>query len=178
MAKSSASVRTCLALAAVAGLVAACNGKPEDMGYTGGDTQAASPTKQTKSPLPPYPGWAQAMIGHRLSDVAKATSPCQGALDLVSTRHVGAHPGVELLGWGWDQQGKRPPAHVVFTDMNGTIVGAGDIDRQRIDVPKAIPGVTTAQVGWTGQAGVVSGELNAIGLTSAGTSCVLGVTTL
>ena len=157
-----------LALAA-----AACNGKPERDAYT---TDAAATPSQgaTKAPMPAYPAWASAMIGANLKDKAKGSAVCKGALDVVSTKYVGARPGVAMEGWGWDEKGARPLDKVLFVDTEGRIVGAGVVGNRRDDVPKALPEVKTPAVGWKGVAGVTSGEVQAVGLTTGGASCTLG----
>ena len=160
-------------LALVIGL-AGCNGKPEDTGQSA--APAVSPL--VKTPAPRAPEWVAAMLGHKVTDVAKATTPCLGSLDVIGTRYAGPPQKAQIEGWGWDQAGKRPVARVVFTDDDGKIVGGGVIDYPRKDVPAAVPEVKTAMVGWRGLATASTGDITAVGLTSTGGYCTLGTTTL
>ena len=162
-----------LALALTAGL-AGCNGKPEDLGQGGASSQAATST----SPAPPYPAWANAMIGKDLKQVSQGTAVCKGAIDLVSAKHTGAHPGSEIEGWAWNEKEARPVAKVVFTNAGDRIVGAATEGNPRTDVVAVVPEVKSPAVGWKGVSGTTSGSVTAVGLTDSGASCVLGSTNL
>lgn len=161
-----------LALVLAAGL-ASCNGKPEDVGQ-GGGADAAS----TKTPAPPYPAWADAMIGKDLKQVSRGPAACKGVVDTVSAKHMGARPGSEIEGWAWDESDHKPLARVVFTDQADQIVGAATVGNLRPDVVSAMAEVKTPAVGWKGVAGRTSGTVTAVGLTDADASCVLASTTL
>ena len=160
----------CVGLVLAAGL-AACNGKPED---TGEGSDAA----QVETPAPPYPAWANAMIGKGLRDVSRGVMTCKGQVDLVSAKHTGRRPGSEIEGWGWDLQGAKPLAKVLFTDPNDRVVGGATVGNPRPDVKTAVAEVKTLAVGWKGVAGVTSGPVTAIGLSDTGASCVLSSTDL
>ncbi len=158
----------CVALLLAAAALAGCNGKPEDTGQ--GDS---AETADSKSPAPPYPVWAGPMIGKGLTTVTRGTTVCKGQVDLVSRKHTGVRPGSEIEGWGWDVQGARPLARVLFTDPNDRVVGAANVGAPRPDVVANMPEVKTPAVGWKGVAGTTSGPVTAIGLDAGGASCVL-----
>ena len=162
------------AVLALALTTAACNGKPEQDSYTAAEESAVPTVGTTKAPMPAYPDWAGAMIGRSLKDAARPGGVCKGALDVVSSKYVGARPGVTVEGWGWDETGARPLARVLLVDPTGRIVGAGVVGALRSDVPKVVSEVKTPAVGWKGVAGVTAGELQAVGVTAAGASCTLG----
>ena len=157
----------------IAGGLAGCNGKPEDTGQG-----ASSDTPTLKTPAPPYPAWANAMLGHDLKQVSRGTAICKGVVDTVSAKHTGAHPGSEIEGWAWDEKDRRPVARVVFTDSSDRIVGGATEGGARPDVMTALPEVKTPAVGWKGVAGTLSGTVNAVGLTEDGAACVIGSTAL
>ena len=160
----------CVVLMLVAGL-AGCNGKPEDTG------QGAA-SEDVKTPAPPYPAWATAMLGRGLKEVTRGTTSCKGQIDVVSVKHTGVRPGSEIEGWAWDEKGAQPIAKVLFTNQNDRVIGAADGGRPRPDVKAALPEVKTVAVGWKGVAGATSGDVTAIGMTGGGASCVLSSTSL
>lgn len=158
-------------------LLAGC-GKPEDArGYTGSVTSTAD-TEEVKTPAPPVPAWAAPLMGHSVREASKGTAVCKGMLDTVTRRHTGARKGSEIEGWGWDEHGAMPLARVLFTDAGGKVVGGATVGNPRPDVPKAMPEVKTPKVGWRGVADVVSDQVQAVGVTAAGGTCVLGETNL
>ena len=157
----------CVALLLAAALTG-CNGKPEDLGQG-----SSADSADVKTPAPPYPAWAGPMIGKGLGQVSQGAATCKGQVDLVSAKHTGRRPGTEIEGWGWDAQGAKPLAKVLFTDQNDRVVGAATVGNPRSDVVTNLPEVKTPKVGWKGVAGVTSGPVTAIGLTDTGASCVL-----
>ena len=162
------------ALAMTAAL-AGCNGKPEDTGQSSG---APAPAAPVKGPAPAYADWVAPMLGHKVTEFAKVTTPCLGSFDVAGTRYVGPPAKVDVAGWGWDQTGKRPIARVVLTNEDGRIVGGAVTGVNRPDVPAAVPEVKTPAVGWKGIAQASSGDITAVGLTASGGFCTLGTTTL
>ncbi len=164
--------RIVAALALAAGL-AGCNGQPEDTG------QSASPSATTsKTPAPPYPPWANGMIGKTLGDVSHGVITCKGQIDTVAAKHTGVHPGSQIEGWAWNEKDAKPVDKVLFVDSSNRIVGGAVEGAPRTDVKAAMPEVKTVAVGWKGVAGVTSGEVTAIGLSDRGGSCVLSTTSL
>ena len=161
-----------VALMLAAGL-AACSGKPEDVGQ-GGSVEATS----TKTPAPPYPAWANVMIGKDLKQVSHGATICKGMVDIVSAKHTGVRPGSEIEGWAWNETDRKPLAKVVFTDPSDHIVGAATVGNLRQDVVSGVPEIKTPAVGWKGVVGETSGAVTAVGLTDTDASCVLGSTTL
>ena len=159
--------------ALLAAAVVACNGKPEDTGQGGSAEEATA-----KTPAPPYPVWANAMIGKGLKDVSHGAASCKGTIDIVTTKHTGARPGSEIEGWAWNEKDARPIARVLFVDPNDRVVGGANGGFPRPDVVSALSEVKTPAVGWKGVAGSTSGSVTAVGLTEAGASCVLSSVTL
>jgi hypothetical protein len=151
-----------LCVAAFAAL-AGC-GKPEDDGVT---------LNTVTTPLPPYPAWSVGMIGKPLSSVVQGKADCFGVFDVVSAKHTGATPGVEVDGWAWDKAAKQPVHHVLIVDLNDRILGAADSGRPRADVVAAYPYMTTNLMGWHGEAGVTTGTVLAVGLGAKGGRCSL-----
>ena len=161
-----------VAVVLAAGL-AGCNGKPEDLGQKSGANATASDT-----PAPPYPAWANAMIGKDLGQVSRGTAICKGAIDLVSVKHTGVRPGSEIEGWAWNEKEAKPMAKVLFTDSRNRVVGAAAEGNPRQDVVEVVPEVKSAAVGWKGVSGTTSGSVTAVGLSDSGASCVLGAVSL
>ncbi len=148
---------------AVVSALSGC-GKPEDDG--------ASPNT-VATPLPPYPAWAAGMIGKPLAAVVKAKADCFGVFDVISAKHTGASPGVEVDGWAWDKAAKQPVQHILIVDLDDRVVGAAESGHPRGDVVAAYPFITSKFVGWHGIAGVTTGTLLAVGLGANGGKCSL-----
>lgn len=158
--------------------LAAC-GKPEDTrGYVVTGPSAADTSAEVKTPPPPVPASVAPLMGRNLKDVSKGIAVCKGVLDIVTRRHTGAKPGSEIEGWGWDEGGARPLTSVLFTDPHGKVVGGATVGAPRGDVPKALPEVKTPNVGWKGVADVATDQLQAVGVTANGATCVMGQTNL
>ena len=147
--------------------VAACGKDPGDL-----PPPAPPAPPSTSAPLPAFPSWAQPLIGTKAA--APTASGCLGAFDVVVTRHIGAAPGVEAEGWGWLSQSKAAPSHILFVDYESRIVGAAETVRDRPDVPKAIPDVSTQRVGWHGSIGLTNGDVKALALLPDNSTCLLG----
>jgi hypothetical protein len=160
-------------------LLAAGCGKPEDARvYMGGGSAPASVVAEVKTPPPPVPVSVTPFMGRNLKAFSKGMAVCKGMLDTVTRRHTGARPGAEIEGWGWDERGARPLTEVLFTDPGGKVVGGATVGNPRPDVPKAMPEVKTPNVGWRGVADVATDQLQAVGVTAAGDTCVIGQTNL
>lgn len=126
-------------------------------------------------PLPSLPGWSQALIGQSLKGLFPNRAPCLGNLDAVRVRYLGEPEGVAIVGWGWDPQTKAAPPRVLLVDDSSLIRGAGVSGAPRPNVPKAVPGVTSAKVGWVAHAPRLVGPLDAWGVLADGkTVCQLG----
>ena len=54
------------------------------------------------------------------------------------------------------------------------IVGAAQGGVLRTDVPEARSDVTSKTTGWTGEAGVTTGTINAVGVTTHNAACDIG----
>jgi hypothetical protein len=176
-----ADLRPLLTPCALAGLllVAGC-GKPEDArGYMPSlASSSAASAVQVKTPAPPVPAWATPLMGHNYRQASKGTAVCRGVLDDVTARHTGPHPGSEIEGWGWDERGAKPLDKVLFITAAGNVIGGADVGVVRIDVPKVFPEIKTPKVGWKGVADVISDQVQAIGVTADGDTCLLGQTDL
>jgi hypothetical protein len=111
-----------------------------------------------KEPPPPFPGWVEALMGQPLRTAFPGQGACQGNTDAIAWAYPG-RPGVAVLvGWAWDTTAKAPPARVVLTDPDGMIVGGGATGVARLDVPKAMPAVTSTTTGWQALSPVLGGR--------------------
>jgi hypothetical protein len=138
------------------------------------DSEPAATVANVKTPLPAYPAWANGLIGQNMGHVLTGHGVCVGAWDVVTAKHLGARPGDEAEGWGWDVAAKAPIQHILFVNGDNFIVGAGDGGRPRPDVSKAREDVTASNVGWHGVIGVTRGKLLAVGVTRKNASCNVG----
>jgi hypothetical protein len=138
------------------------------------DSEPAPVVANVKTPLPPYPAWAAALVGQNMAHVLTGHGVCVGAWDVVTTKHLGTRPGDEAEGWGWDVTAKAPVQHILFVNGDNFIVGAGDGGRPRPDVSKAREDVTSPSTGWHGMIGVTSGKILAVGVTAKNASCNVG----
>jgi hypothetical protein len=156
------------ALALVPILLAGC-GKDKD--------DEAAPAKNVSmvstAALPPYPAWFQGFAGKTVDVNAKLDAGCRGAFDVVTVRHGGAQPGVEVEGWSWLDAEKQPAAQVVFADRKGAIKGAAETRLDRPDVKEALPDVTLIKVGWHGAISAESGVYTAYAVKPDGNFCRL-----
>lgn len=130
--------------------------------------------RQVNAPRPPFPAWAQAMIGRPMSQVVHGHGSCKGVFDVVSANYNGHPSGSTVAGWGWDLDAKQPIPRLLFVDLDDRIVGAGDGGGLRDDVSKAIPAITSKTTGWNGVVGLTSGKILAVGVTARNASCDLG----
>ncbi len=139
-----------------------------------GDDATPKAVVSTK-PLPPYPAWSSGMVGKNLARVLTGHGQCKGVWDVVTDRYVGARPGVQVGGWGWDIVAKTPVQHVLFVNSDDFIVGAGTGGLPRKDVSDALPEVKSPNTGWKGVIGVSRGKVLAVGVTAQNTPCNVGV---
>ncbi|MHB8284429.1 MAG: hypothetical protein ACYDD1_07110 [Caulobacteraceae bacterium] len=138
------------------------------------DPDPVAVVKPVTAPLPAYPAWANGLIGQNAAHVVTGRGACLGVWDAVTAKHVGAHPGDEAGGWGWDVAAKAPLRHILFVNGDNFIVGAGEGGLPRPDVSKAREDVTSPNSGWHGVLGVTTGKILAVGVTSKNASCSVG----
>lgn len=140
------------------------------------DLKPRSKSKVTVvEPLPPLPDWSRGLIGQELNGRFPQRAPCLGNLDAVRTRYLGEPEGVTIVGWAWDPQAKAAPSRVLLVDDSLLIRGAGVSGALRPNVPKAVPEVTSPNVGWEARAARLVGPLDAWGVLADGkTVCRLG----
>jgi hypothetical protein len=136
--------------------------------------QHSEATPIVTTPLPPYPAWAQTLIGSHIKVDPSAASACRGAFDVVKVRHLGPSLGDEVEGWSWLTAEKKPADHIVFVDRNGLVTGAGETTVDRPDVQAAIPSVTQVKVGWHGEINANTGTMTALAGLSNGGYCSVG----
>ncbi|HTA39549.1 MAG TPA: OmpA family protein [Candidatus Acidoferrales bacterium] len=110
-------------------------------------------------PMPAFPAWSAPLIGHALRSAFPTSTQCLGFFDGAMLQYEGARPGVKLYGWAYDDAAQAPVDRVIFTDANGTIVGAGDGGFERADVPATLAAVTSPTTGWQGYAGATTSPL-------------------
>jgi hypothetical protein len=126
-------------------------------------------------PLPALPDWGRGLIGQPINGPFPLRAPCLGNLDAVRGRYLGHPEGVTIVGWAWDPQTKAAPPRVILVDESLLIRGVGVAGAPRPNVPKAIPEVTSPDVGWEAQAPQLVGALDAYGVLADGkTICRLG----
>jgi hypothetical protein len=154
-----------LPLLALAAVLSGC-GKDRD------DAPAEVAAKST-APLPALPEWAKPLMGKTLQDFPSSKA-CKGAFDAVKVRHAGTPSGVEVEGWAWLTDQKAAPIQILFVDIGGDIVGAGQTTMDRPDVPKAVSDVTTAKVGWHGVVQAASGKITALAALPDRALCPVG----
>jgi hypothetical protein len=165
-----------LGAAGAAVLLSGC-GKPENSAYTS-KSQDAAQMAALKTPLPSSPAWAAAVIGRPVSSIAKGQANCRGAVDVTLKHAAGGRTGDEIQGWAWDLQGKQAPVKILLTDPSAKVIGAGEINRDRPDVPKAVSDVKTSKVGYTLVTRSTAGVGSVVGVTSTGALCNIGAAQL
>jgi hypothetical protein len=129
----------------------------------------APPTAST--PLPALPAWAAPILGKKVDAIYANSTACKGHTDLKQL-HDGSPAGFWVEGWAWDAAGKVPAARIVFTDSNTAIVGAaaGGV-KDRPDVSKALPDVTSPKTGWAGSIEKSGGKVTAFAITADNKAC-------
>jgi hypothetical protein len=161
---------TVVGVAAVTVALAGC-GKPENSAYT---QSAQNDQVALTTPLPAAPAWAGEVLGKPVSSVVRGATTCKGAVDVTDRHNSKVAPGDEIQGWAWDVQGKSAPARLLLTDGSAKVIGAGVVNRNRPDVPKALPEVKTPMVGWTVVTRSTSGVANVVGVSASGALCTIG----
>jgi hypothetical protein len=75
---------------------------------------------------------------------------CRGAIDRRAPVPDQATAISEIAGWAWDDERKRVPDLIVFTDASGLVIGFAGLGVRRLDVRERQTGVTSSAVGWEG----------------------------
>jgi hypothetical protein len=75
---------------------------------------------------------------------------CRGAIDQRAIVPDQAVAISEVAGWAWDDERRRVPDLIVFTDARGLVVGFGGLGVRRLDVRGQQAGVTSSATGWNG----------------------------
>ncbi len=159
------------AIAALAFLAAACSQPVPTV-----EAPAADAT-----PLPALAEWITPYLGQPMATAfPTGTNTCRGFVDSVDTRYSGDPAGVSILGWGWDNAGKRALDKILITDDAGIVVGGGSAGVERKDVSAAFPGVVTSDlVGFNALAKITAGSAHAYGVDETNKSvCLLGAVAL
>jgi len=76
-------------------------------------------------------------------------SACRGAIDRRALVPDQATAISELVGWAWDDERRRVPDLIAFTDARGLVVGFAAPGFRRVDVRQEA-GVTSSAAGWNG----------------------------
>jgi hypothetical protein len=77
------------------------------------------------------------------------SSACRGAIDRRALVPDQATAISELVGWAWDDERRRVPDLIAFTDARGLVVGFAAPGFRRVDVRQEA-GVTSSAAGWNG----------------------------
>lgn len=129
----------------------------------------------TNAPVPQLPRWADGLTGRRISSFATMSNACLGYVDAVVKTFEGNRPGEEIAGWGYDRSTRLPFAHVLLTDADLIVVGAGEGGVERADVPKALAEIKSQRTGWRAIVHGKPSALSAWGLDASGRRiCPLG----
>jgi len=137
-------------------------------------TQTASQCTVGAGARPAYPAWASSVLGKSYLKLYPNKSKCAGNLDPGATKYSGKPSGSTFAGWAWDLEHKRPVDRLLLTDYLGNIVGVGQGGFDRPDVPAYDPRVTSKSSGWHGVVSIVSGPVDALGITGKTTVCPIG----
>lgn len=92
----------------------------------------------------------------------------------MAKRYEGASGGVTIVGWGWAPDLQKPPARIVLVDAGSRIVGGGESGLERLDVPIALPQITSNWTGWWALTSAPHGVVEAYGVLPDGRVCSLG----
>ncbi len=134
---------------------------------------AGTPT--VDAPTPAAPEWSAELMGKTIADVAPGQLECLGNMDNVSHSYTGDPAGVQIVGWGWNNEIKMPVAQIVLVGIEATIVAAGETGLDRPDVPIAQPAIDSPTTGWKVDAPVTEGAYDAFGLSpDLSAACRLG----
>jgi len=125
--------------------------------------------------MPEFYGWSTPFIGKPFLKKYPKMSKCYGNLDRAFARFGGNRPGSALEGWGYDEAAQKPVDHILIVDSNALVVGSGLGGVERDDVPVYRHDIQSKVTGWIGFTSVVSGSIDAWGLTAEpGSICRLG----
>lgn len=123
---------------------------------------------------PPAPAWVAPLIGRQMRAAFPRDGVCIGNTDGIVRIHSGTPRGARIVGWAWDYAKKAPAPRVVLVDAAGAIVGGGETGYPRVDVPRAVPAVTSDKVGWEAVSSVTTGRVEAYAVIEDGaTVCPL-----
>jgi hypothetical protein len=89
---------------------------------------------------------------------------CVGNTEAVAMNYVGSPAGARIVGWGWAAGERTSPPRVVLVDRSSKIVGGGESGLERLDVPDALPTVTSNRTGWWAVTTRVHGRVEAFGV--------------
>jgi hypothetical protein len=81
------------------------------------------------------------------------SSACRGAIERRAMVPDQATAISELVGWAWDDERRRVPDLIVFTDAGGIVIGFAGLDFRRVDIREHEPNVTSSATGWDGFVG-------------------------
>ncbi|MBV9555645.1 MAG: hypothetical protein JO254_01065 [Pseudolabrys sp.] len=94
--------------------------------------------------------WA-ARLGTSLREwKSDLSAACRGAIDRRAPVPDQATATSEIAGWAWDDERKRVPDLIVFTDTEGLVIGFAGLGIRRLDVRERQAGVTSSAAGWEG----------------------------
>jgi hypothetical protein len=78
------------------------------------------------------------------------SATCRGAIDRRTPVPDQAAAISELTGWAWDDERRRVPDLIVFTDAGGLVIGFAGPGLRRLDVRERQANVTSSATGWNG----------------------------
>ena len=118
-------------------------------------------------------GWAATFLGRKAGKAIPGTGVCIGNFDGVRRAKDGV--GRAAFGWAWDPTAGAPVSRILLVNASGLIVAAGDGERLREDVPRALPDVRSKLTGWIVPVGDLAGPFEAYGIVAGGSAlCPLG----
>ena len=162
---------------AVAGLsaaIAACD-QPEWRGLSVTEAVNGESHPQSSDPLPQPPAWLQPLQGQPLRAGVSKEVDCKGNAENVALIYAGQPNGVRIAGWAWGSDERAPPPRILIVDSSARIVGGGETGLERLDVPTALPEVTSNYTGWWALTSQLSGSVEVYGLMADGKSiCRVG----
>lgn len=120
----------------------------------GGIQGAIEPVKPSGS-LEPISPSETAQLKVKGFQVMPSTQ-CAGFVDAVEPV-IGEANRVVAQGWAWNVASARRPSGIVLALADGTVAGKADVSMPRPDVKDQIPGVTSLDTGWRGEAYVPRG---------------------
>lgn len=146
----------------LSGLAGACE-QPAWRGLAAEGAGPAGPGK-SRDPVPDVPPWLRSIEGKTLAAVFSRQTQCIGNAEAVALTYLGPPGGAKIVGWGWAVRGRMSPPRVILVDGGSNIVGGGESGLERLDVPTAVPAVTSSTTGWWALTTRTHGRLDAYGL--------------